>query len=112
MTESEFETRFMALVAGKLLAPDPAFVKAKRDVYWAMLQDIPEELWQKAVDHCLKHGTFFPSIEDLGNAAMGEHWDYNPYGSVKVPWETQLRRILAKAPNKIDRRVQALIPKF
>lgn len=100
MTEQKFKADFMALVVAKLHSPDPEFVAAKMSVYWECLKEIPEELWQRAVDHCLRHGDFFPSIEELGEAAMGEHWDYNPRagsaGSKKIPWETVLRRRIAQ----------------
>ena len=96
MNEQKFKDDMEAFAFAKLNAPDPKFVAAKIAVYWQCLKDIPDDLWQKAVDHCLRHGTFFPSIEELGEAAMGEHWDYNSHGSVKIPWETVLRRRIAQ----------------
>lgn len=95
MTEAHFKLSFMALVAAKLHAPDPDFIKAKQEVYWTMLREIPDDLWEKGVAYCLRHGEFFPSIETLAEASIGAKWKYSktPHPE-KVPWEETLLREL------------------
>ena len=97
MTESLFEKSFMALGAAKLQAPDPEFIKAKRDVYWVVLRDIPDDLWQNGVRKCLQHGNFFPSIEELAEASLGIRWAWqNTPTPEKISWEHTLQKILTE----------------
>lgn len=105
MTRSLFEKTFMALVAAKLQAPDPDFIKAKRDVYWTQLKDIPDSLWEKGVGYYLKHGIYFPQIEELAEASIGIKYDYPSHPKKeKIPWEKTLDKILSR--RKIEDREQ------
>jgi hypothetical protein len=71
MKKENFNTGFAGLVNGYAYAGEkvPA---ATQDVYWAVLQDIPDDLWEAGVKKCLAECKFFPTIHELGVACLGE----------------------------------------
>ena len=87
-------------------------------LYFEMLGDIPDDIWQEGVKQCLRTLTFFPTIHDIGVACFGarkEEWvdkcdplrERQNYRE-KVPaisWQENMARILERrgliAPERI-----------
>jgi hypothetical protein len=68
MTRDVFNTQFTALVNAYTIASKLA--DESQDVYWTMLQDIPDDKFCAGVRRCLAECRFFPTISELGNASL------------------------------------------
>jgi hypothetical protein len=68
MTRDVFNTQFTALVNAYTIASKLA--DESQDVYWTMLQDIPDEKFIAGVRKCLAELKWFPTINELGNASL------------------------------------------
>lgn len=95
MIRKTFNEQFAALVNA---FPNTAVKLSEetQDVYWAMLQEIPDEKFIKAVKRCLGTCRFFPTIAELGEASLPTKTrlaPYNPYvyqPPIEVDWQEQL----------------------
>jgi len=68
MTKEFFNKQFAALWAAFL--PAQKIINESQDVYWQQLRDIPTEKFAIAVRQCLDQCKYFPTIAELGEAAL------------------------------------------
>lgn len=96
MTREFFNQQFAALANAYVMAqklPDET-----QDVYWTMLQKIPEDKFAAGVRHCLANCKFFPTIAELGNASIPKVKQlapYNPYVYTEprtLDWQEQIEQ--------------------
>lgn len=96
MNRQFFNQQFAALVSAYTVARQMS--DESQDVYWEMLKDIPEEKFAKGVKQCLATCKFFPTIAELGAAALPPVRDYKaPLPPVDHPfkmlnWREQIGR--------------------
>jgi len=105
MRREFFNQQFAALVSAYTVARRlPA---ESQDVYWEMLQDIPEDKFAHGVKECLASSKFFPTIAELGDASLPPIRDKKaPLPPVDHPfkmlnWREQIERQQAEQA-KID----------
>lgn len=97
MTQETFNRGFAALFNAYVYAQERT-TKESEGVYWMMLKDIPDEIFNKAVRQCLASGKFFPTIAELGEAAYPAVLELAPYNSHvyheprKIGWQEQIER--------------------
>lgn len=76
-------------------------------IYWEMLKLIPDDIWQKGIQKCLRASTFFPTIHDIGVACFGEQkeewvertdpWRRQQNFREKIPgvsWQQRMEQVL------------------
>lgn len=76
-------------------------------VYFEILQEIPDDLWQQGVRKILQGNRFFPTINELGAACCGEQkeqtvWREDPWRGrqhyaerlPEISWQRNLERIM------------------
>lgn len=86
--------------------PNSKVTPESQDVYWTMLKEVPDDLFDRGVKKCLAECTFFPTIHEIGDKSIGEVWDhpsYNPHvyrEPIKLSWEQGLKRIVADRQGK------------
>lgn len=105
MKREFFNKQFSALLAAYTMSqklPDEA-----QDVYWEMLRDIPDEKFGIAVKACLAQCKFFPTISELGEAALPTKrklGPYNPYGEsiIELDWRAQVEEIKEEAEALVE----------
>jgi hypothetical protein len=113
MTREFFNRQFAALCAAYAVSRNLS--DESQDVYWQMLQDIPEEKFADGVQECLATCKFFPTIAELGDASMPPVTDYRaPLPPIdkerpKIGWRVQLRREKAAQTKQIAGRSQRRI---
>jgi len=96
MNREFFNRQFAALVNAYAMAQKIS--DESQDVYWEMLKDIPDEKFAHGVQECLAGSKFFPTIAELGEAAMPPVRDYKaPLPPVDKPfkmlnWREQIQR--------------------
>ena len=96
MNRAFFNAQFSALMSVYTYAqkmPD-----AGQEVYWEMLQDIPEKNFHAGVKKCLATCKFFPTISELGEASLPTQkrlGRYNPHGEsvIVLDWRAQVDEI-------------------
>ena len=100
MNRKAFNLGFAALI-NAFPNSSGAITEQSQDVYFQMLQEIPEDLWQEGIKRSLAERKFFPTISDLGDACVEQQvvWPpYSPWGSPRQPhtltWQQGLRRIV------------------
>jgi hypothetical protein len=78
-----------------------AITSESQMIYWEQLKAVPDDLWKKGVQRCLRTCRFFPVILELGEACLDGHlvepFRYNPhcYNEPKVlEWRDALQRVL------------------
>ena len=104
MTRETFNEGFAALFNAYVYAQERT-TKESEEVYWMMLREIPDAVFNDAVRHCLGSCKFFPTISELGEAAyptIEERAPYNPFvyrEPRKVGWQEQLKRIREGLPD-------------
>lgn len=101
MTREFFNKQFTAMVVSYPNAQKLA--DEAQDVYWEMLQHMPQDAFHKAVKKCLGECKFFPTIAELGEAAfpaytrLSDRWVQTKNGMdrlpIKVTWQTQLNEL-------------------
>ena len=100
MPREFFNRQFAAMCAAYTISMKLG--EESQDVYWSMLQDIPEARFARAVEQCLASCKFFPAISELGEAAFSTEFErapYSPYGSLKprkITWREQVRELKAE----------------
>jgi len=88
MTREIFNVYWAALLNA---FPSDRITDHSQDVYWQMLQEIPDNLWEHGARRCLAECKFFPSISELGDFCLGEDYEYNPRtGGRKLIWTEAL----------------------
>jgi hypothetical protein len=113
MKRETFNRQFAALANAYLTAQKLA--EETQDVYWQMLQDIPDERFVQGVQLCLARCKFFPTISELGEASLPTKMlrvPYNPYvyiEPIKVDWREQLDRLKLE-PKQIPESVRKMLP--
>lgn len=114
MNREFFNQQFAALCAAYTIASKLS--GESQDVYWQMLQDIPDERFAVGVRECLATCKFFPTIAELGNASMPPVTDMKAplpaldHERPKINWQKQIEREKAKeAPKQLDQRVRKLL---
>jgi hypothetical protein len=96
MTREFFNRQFAALCSAYAMSKNLS--DESQDVYWEMLQDIPEDKFGIGVKECLASCKFFPTIAELGDASMPPVTDFKaPLPPIdkerpKIGWREQLRR--------------------
>ncbi len=100
MKREFFNKQFAALCAA--YAMSHKLSDESQDVYWEMLQGIPDQVFGRAVKECLSSCKFFPTIAELGEASFPtktELGPYNPYRESlkRVDWREQVERIAERA---------------
>ena len=112
MTKETFNLNFAALLAA---FPNNKASPQSQDVYWMMLKDIPEEMFEKGVKKCLANCSFFPSIHELGKTSVPTITERSPYNAYvyreprKLPWAEALKRLMAKGlpdVNQVLKKIQ------
>jgi hypothetical protein len=74
--------------------------KQTQEIYWKILREIPDDLWEKGFQRCLRTCKFFPTIVEIGEACLDGHlieWSYNPHcynEPKKLEWNKALDRVL------------------
>lgn len=82
--------------------PNGKVTPESQDLYWMMLKDIPEEMFEKGVKKCLTDCTFFPSIHELGETSVPPAIEFYPYNAHvyreprKLTWTESLKRSTTK----------------
>lgn len=71
MTRKSFNEGWAALLNGGLANADKVTPETQ-ELYFGMLKEIPDDIWNWGVKVCLKTLTFFPTIRDVGVACFGE----------------------------------------
>ena len=107
MTEEVFRTGFAALLNS--LPNSERVTPETQAVYYSILREIPDDLWQEGVKSCLSDCTFFPTIHDLGVACCGETkdgvilrcdpWRFKQLYEEKIEaisWQKNLEKILTE----------------
>ena len=112
MTKAFFTEQFAALVAAFL--PSQRLSDVSQAVYWEMLQGIPEDKFANGVRKCLATCKFFPTIAELGDAALPKIkklGPYNPYAEsiVTLDWRDQVKE-LAGNQTAIGKREKLKLP--
>lgn len=82
MKQQSFTQGYMALLAAFPLAK---VSDETQQVYWQMLKDIPDQEWNDGLKKCLATARFFPSINELGTACIGEEKEHDACD----PWRTR-----------------------
>lgn len=105
MNRDTFNRGFATLVNGYAYAQERVTLE-NQDIYWAMLKDIPDELWLTGIQKCLADCKFFPSINEIGVACCGENEEViDPFAKLtpwiqptkrKVTWQENLNQILKR----------------
>jgi len=73
-----------------------------QDIYWMALKSIPDEILIKAVRKVIQSRqwpTMFPTIQYIGDACMGENYQYC---NKKLTWRESLR-VLSEGKGEIER---------
>jgi hypothetical protein len=96
MTREFFNKQFAAMCAAYAVSKNLS--DESQDVYWEMLQDIPEAKFAGGVQECLATCKFFPTIAELGDASMPRVTDHKaplpPIDKERptIGWREQLKR--------------------
>lgn len=96
MTRQFFNQQFAALISA--FAPAQKLPEETQDVYWEMLEPIPEAKFAEGVKACLARCKFFPTIAELGEASMPSVTDYRAplppidHERPKLNWRQQIER--------------------
>mgnify|MGYP001602321004 FL=1 len=96
MKREFFNQQFAALVSAYTISAKLS--DEAQDVYWSMLQLIPEERFGEAVKKCLASCKFFPTISELGEASYPTIEEPSPYNAFvyheprKINWQEQVQR--------------------
>jgi len=96
-----FNVGFTAMVKTYAYVGERADVETM-DVYWEMLQGLPDEAFNSAVRACLSECKFFPTIAELGEAAL-------PVNGLGYNWRQQIERKARRVAIEGDPRVGKLI---
>ena len=110
MKREIFNQGFATLVNGYAYAQDRVTPESQ-DIYWAMLKDVPDDVWLWGIRKCLADYKFFPSINEIGVACCGESEEItDPFAKLtpwiqsakrKVTWQENLDRILKRPGLKL-----------
>ena len=65
MTRENFNTQWAALM---ILPGNERATRANQEIFWNLLQDIPDDIWLAGCRKYLQTATFFPGPKDLGVA--------------------------------------------
>ena len=101
MTRETFNRGFAAFFNAYVYAQERT-TKESEGVYWIMLKDIPDNIFNQAVQNCLASCKFFPTIAELGEAAYPTILEPAPYNSHvyhephKINWQEQVKRQIKK----------------
>jgi len=101
MTRETFNQGFATLFNAYVYAQERTTVESEK-VYWMMLKDIPDEIFNKAVQHCLAYCEFFPAISKIGEASYPTIEEVAPYNAFvyheprKIGWQEQIRRLVER----------------
>ena len=99
MDRQFFNLQWVALISA---FPNSKVTPESQDIYWMMLKDIPEEMFEKGIKKCLTDCTFFPSIHQLGEGSIPttiETYPYNAYVYREprvLTWTESLKRSTTK----------------
>jgi len=109
MKRELFNRQYAALCAA--YAVSSKLSDESQDVYWEMLQGIPDDAFVMGVKGCLASCKFFPTIAELGEASLPAKTISGPWVQtkngmdrlpVKVGWMKQLEESDVKAlPDKV-----------
>jgi len=100
MNREFFNQQFAALVSAYTISAKLS--DEAQDVYWSMLQLIPEERFEKAVRECLASCKFFPTISEIGEASYPTIEEAAPYNAFvyheprKIGWQEQIQRLVER----------------
>lgn len=83
MNREEFNLQFAVLAASYPSAQK--IPEQTQDIYWEMLRDLSEGEFKAAVQECLASCKFFPTIAELGDAAL-------PVNGLGYNWRQQIAR--------------------
>ena len=100
MKRDVFNTGFAALVSAYSVAaklPD-----ATQDIYWEMLHGLTDSQFDQAVRDCLSDCSFFPTIAEIGNAAL-------PVNGLGYNWRQQIDRKERAQQERLPDNVRRLI---
>lgn len=113
MTDESFTLGFAALVNAFVLTGHKVEPES-RDIYFKLLSRIPDALWERAIKRCLVDCKFFPTIKEIGEAAVGAKnllveppQEYNPWAGKRAP-AAPLRLTWEEALDGLVRAQQAL----
>ena len=91
MTEDSFMLGFATLINGIPSNREKVGTET-RDIYWAELREIPNDLWQQGIRRCLKACKFFPAIKELGDSCLyGKMEIVAPGRYIPITWEQGLK---------------------
>ena len=111
MNREFFNQQFAALVSAYTISAKLS--DEAQDVYWSMLQLIPDERFGEAVKKCLASCKFFPTISELGEASYPTVEEAAPYNAFvyheprKVHWQEQVRRQTEKRAIESGKLIEA-----
>jgi hypothetical protein len=101
MTPEIFAQGYAALVAAYSISAKLG--AQSQEVYWDMLQAIPDAKFQAGVKRCLATCKFFPTIAELGEASLPAKTELSNYMvqtrngmdriPIKVTWDEQVERL-------------------
>ena len=91
MTEDSFILGFATLING-IPSNREKIGTETRDIYWAELREVPNDLWQQGIRRCLKACKFFPTIKELGDSCLyGKMEIVAPGRYIQITWERALK---------------------
>jgi len=99
MDREFFNYNWAALISA---FPNSKVTPESQDIYWMMLKELPEEMFNKGVKKCLTDCIFFPSIHELGETSVPPVIETYPYNAHvyreprKLAWTEALKRRTAK----------------
>jgi hypothetical protein len=110
MKKDVFNEQFAALVKAFVYSEQRATAETQ-DVYWTMLQDIPDDKFCAGVRRCLAECRFFPTISELGNASLPKTTktirERARFATVQLEWYQQVQE--NREPNTLPDNVRKLI---
>lgn len=114
MKREFFNKQFAALVNAYTISQKLS--AEAQDVYWAMLERIPEQAFANGVRTCLGNNKFFPTIAELGEASLPTKsvpYRYNPHvyrEPRQVGWQEQVVGWQEQVKELFDRNEQLPAP--
>jgi hypothetical protein len=115
MTEEKFKLGFAALVN---IFTSARIEDATRDIYWQVLREIPDDLWEAGVERSLRTRKFFPAPVEIAEDCLEGHlYEYFPNRHIyiepkKLEWTVALARVLKKRqqPTEIEAKAAEVLP--
>ena len=97
MTEDVFKLGLASLV-NAFPNSSERITRESRDIYWELLRDIPNDLFERGIKKCMAECRFFPTVNDIGERALSDYTTISHRNNhvyiepTKITWQEGLER--------------------